>query len=56
MWSNGFLIMASIGMAVVGWMALMWAIRNGQFDDVEAIKYRILDNEDENPSWGENED
>ena len=43
MWSNGLLILVSIGMAVVGWLALMWAIRSGQFDDVEAVKHRILE-------------
>lgn len=41
------LIGVALLLAALGWLALMWAIRSGQFEDVESIKYRMLEDEDE---------
>ncbi|UWX57233.1 cbb3-type cytochrome oxidase assembly protein CcoS [Chlorobaculum sp. MV4-Y] len=30
-----------------GWALFLWAVRSGQFDDTEAPKYRMLDDDDE---------
>jgi cbb3-type cytochrome oxidase maturation protein len=29
------------------WLLFLWAVRSGQFDDPEAPKYRMLDDDDE---------
>ena len=38
-------LMVCIGLA--GWLIFLWAVKSGQFDDVERPKYRMLDDDDE---------
>jgi cbb3-type cytochrome oxidase maturation protein len=38
-------LMICIGFA--GWLIFLWAVKSGQFDDVERPKYRMLDDDDE---------
>jgi cbb3-type cytochrome oxidase maturation protein len=38
-------LMTCIGFA--GWMFFLWAVKSGQYDDVEGPKYRMLDDDDE---------
>ena len=43
-----FLVPLAVLLATVGVVAFMWAVRNGQFDDVETPAIRmLLDDEEE---------
>lgn len=44
----GFLIPMAIGLAGVFFAALIWALRSGQFDDLDGARERIL-NDDSKP-------
>ncbi len=37
-------LMFCIGAA--GWLLFIWAVRSGQYDDIEGPKYRMLDDDD----------
>lgn len=41
------LIAISLLLGVVCWLLFMWAVKKGQYDDVEGPKYRMLDDDDE---------
>ncbi|MGP1358863.1 cbb3-type cytochrome oxidase assembly protein CcoS [Roseicyclus sp.] len=43
----GLLIAVSVGMGLVGVGAFVWALRDGQFEDMEGAAHRILAPEDE---------
>ena len=47
MWSTWFLIAVALLLAIGAWLVLVWAIRSGQYDNVEDIKYRILEDDDD---------
>lgn len=48
-------LMFCIGFA--GWLFFVWAVKSGQYDDVERPKYRMLDDEtDENKEKNEKND
>ena len=49
MWSTWLLIGVSLLLAAVGFAVLIWAIRTGQFEDVEVAKYRMLEDDFEDP-------
>lgn len=49
------LIPLSLALSVVIVWALIWAVNNGQFDDLEGPAHRILDDSDEQ-AGGEGED
>lgn len=38
-------LMFCIGFA--GWLFFVWAVKSGQYDDVERPKYRMLDDEED---------
>ena len=40
------LIPIAIGMGLVALTAFLWALRSGQYEDLEGASYRILDDED----------
>jgi cbb3-type cytochrome oxidase maturation protein len=42
-----FLIFFSLAMGVVFALLFIWAVRSGQFKDVEAPKYEMLQDDDE---------
>lgn len=42
-----FLIPIALGMGLVGLAAFFWAMRSGQFDDMDGAAQRILIDEDE---------
>jgi len=49
MWSMFLLIILTLCAGFVGWLFFLWAVKNGQYDDIEGPKYRMMDdNEDEN--------
>ncbi|NTW55832.1 MAG: cbb3-type cytochrome oxidase assembly protein CcoS [Chlorobiaceae bacterium] len=42
-----FLIGIGFFVGTAAWLLFIWAVRSGQFDDPEAPKYRILDDDDD---------
>jgi cbb3-type cytochrome oxidase maturation protein len=39
------LIILSLFLATGAWLIFLWAVRKGEFDDPEAPKYRMLDDD-----------
>lgn len=47
--STFYLIAIGFVIGLGGWALFLWAVRSGQFDDTEAPKYRMLDDDDDEP-------
>lgn len=47
MWSTYLLIFLMLCIGIAGWLIFIWAVKSGQFDDVEGPKYRMLDDDDQ---------
>ena len=47
MYSIFFLIFIVFFLGFAAWLLFVWALKSGQFDDPEAPKYRMLDDEDD---------
>jgi len=47
MYSTYFLIFIVFFLGFAAWLLFVWAVKSGQFEDPEAPKYRMLDDEDE---------
>ena len=45
MWTILLLVGASLALAGGGWLLFLWAVRSGQYDDVEGPKHRMLDDD-----------
>jgi cbb3-type cytochrome oxidase maturation protein len=45
----GFLIVLSLALGLGAWLAFVWSVRSGQYDDPEGPKYRMLDDEEDGP-------
>jgi cbb3-type cytochrome oxidase maturation protein len=43
------LIILSLCVGLGVWLVFIWAVRRGEFDDVEGPKYRMLDDDDVAP-------
>ncbi|TAK47681.1 MAG: cbb3-type cytochrome oxidase assembly protein CcoS [Xanthobacteraceae bacterium] len=41
-----FLVPLAIGLGLVGLFAFVWALRSGQYDDVEGAALRMLSDDD----------
>lgn len=41
------LIVIALSIGIAAWLVFMWAVKSGQFDDIEGPKHRMLDDEDE---------
>lgn len=54
MWTIGFLVFLSLMLGALAWLFFVWSVKSGQYDDIEGAKYRMLDDEDEDPS-GQNQ-
>ena len=51
------LIFLTVCIGLAGWLLFLWAVKSGQYDDVEGPKYRMLeDEEDEKKSTEEDPD
>lgn len=46
------LIFLMLCLGFAGWMFFLWAVKSGQYDDIEGPKYRMLDEEEENKDEG----
>lgn len=53
--SLGFLIVLSLALGVGAWLAFVWSVKSGQYDDPEGPKYRMLEDDDE-PRHGAGQD
>jgi len=42
------LILLSLCVGTGVWLFFVWAVKKGEFDDVEGPKYRMLDDDDDN--------
>ena len=51
----GPLIAISVALGVLAWLAFVWSVKSGQYDDPEGPKYRMLD-DDEPPRPGPEHD
>ncbi len=43
------LLLISLALGLLAWLAFLWSVRSGQYEDPEGPKYRMLDDEDEAP-------
>jgi cbb3-type cytochrome oxidase maturation protein len=50
--SLGFLIAISLGLGIAAWLAFLWTVKSGQYDDPEGPKYRMLDDDDDDTRKG----
>ncbi|KPK03010.1 MAG: cytochrome C oxidase Cbb3 [Nitrospira bacterium SG8_35_4] len=46
MWTIFFLIFIALITGIVSWLLFLWAVKSGQFNDLEGPKYRMLDDDD----------
>jgi cbb3-type cytochrome oxidase maturation protein len=47
------LILLSLFVGTGVWLFFIWAVKKGEFDDIEGPKYRILDDDDDDSAQGE---
>ncbi len=52
MWSMFLLIILTLCAGFVGWLFFLWAVKSGQYDDIEGPKYRMLDDEEDEKEDG----
>jgi cbb3-type cytochrome oxidase maturation protein len=43
MWSIIILIFITFCAGIAAWLFFLWAVKSGQYDDVEGPKYRMMD-------------
>ncbi len=41
-----YLVPMAVGLGLVGLIAFLWALRSGQYSDVEGAAYRVLSDDD----------
>ncbi|TVR81299.1 MAG: cbb3-type cytochrome oxidase assembly protein CcoS [Rhodospirillales bacterium] len=54
-----YLIPAALGLGLIGLIAFLWALKSGQFDDLDGAAHRILFDDDDGlrqPAQPERED
>ena len=49
-----FLVPVALGLGLLGLAGFFWAMRRGQFDDLEGAAHRVLLDDDEDSSAKEN--
>lgn len=45
-----YLIPAAVFLGLLGLLAFLWALKSGQFDDLDGAAHRILFDDDDNPN------
>ncbi len=43
------LIVLSLAFGVAAWLFFMWTVKSGQYEDPEGPKYRMLDDDEDEP-------
>jgi len=46
MWSVFLLIFLALCLGLAAWLIFLWAVKSGQYDDMEGPKYRMLDDDE----------
>jgi len=41
------LIFLTLAVGFAGWLLFLWAVKSGQYDDIEGPKYRMLEDDGE---------
>lgn len=41
------LIFLTLAAGFAGWLFFLWAVKSGQYDDIEGPKYRMLDDDED---------
>ena len=41
-----YLIPIALGLGALGLLGFLWTLKNGQYDDIEGAKWRILSDDD----------
>jgi cbb3-type cytochrome oxidase maturation protein len=50
LWTTlALLIFGALVLGLTAWLLFIWAVKSGQFDDIEGPKYRIFDEDDDEP-------
>lgn len=49
LWTLVLLIFGALMLGTAAWLFFIWAVQDGQFDDIEGPKYRIFDEDDDEP-------
>ena len=47
MWTMILLIFLTLSAGIAGWILFLWAVKSGQYDDIEGPKYRMLDDDED---------
>lgn len=53
MWSVFLLIFIALCLGFAAWLIFLWAVKSGQYDDMEGPKYRMLDDDNRNEKKSE---
>ena len=56
LWTLVLLIFGALMLGTAAWLIFIWAVKSGQFDDMEGPKYRIFDEDDDEPPPATNTD
>jgi cbb3-type cytochrome oxidase maturation protein len=56
LWTLVLLIFGALMLGTAAWLIFIWAVKSGQFDDMEGPKYRIFDEDDDAPPPAANRD
>ena len=51
-----WLIPVAVSLGLIGLLAFLWALKSGQFDDLDGAAHRILFDDDEPPARGKRPD
>ena len=43
-----YLVPLAVGLGLIGLIAFLWALRSGQYSDIEGAAYRVLSDDDIN--------
>jgi cbb3-type cytochrome oxidase maturation protein len=54
--SLGALILLSLSLGVGAWLAFLWSVKSGQYEDPEGPKYRMLDDDEAEGGGGREEE
>jgi len=47
MWTMLLLIFLTLAVGFAGWLLFLWAVKSGQYDDIEGPKYRMLEDDED---------
>lgn len=45
----GYLILLSLAVAAGAWLVFLWSVKSGQYEDPEGPKYRMLEDDEDEP-------